>query len=207
MPSWCAFVPQLAARSVGPNEDEEPEVRSADSGRLGGTRPPPLAARRSSGLAWERLRLAEGLTVAFPGCEVAVGKTVIELPTGISGARRLVRCAVSGPQADPHQRPDRTPLCINGHVAGPRTYVRELVRAVEADADQLATANLGELSAREVRGATPHHLHRLCGRTLRRRCTSAVTAVMSGGTAGPGICVTATRRSSSVNSPGGPRAG
>jgi hypothetical protein len=24
MPSWCAFVPQLAARSVGPNEDEEP---------------------------------------------------------------------------------------------------------------------------------------------------------------------------------------
>ena len=30
MPSWCAFVPQLAARSVGPNEDEEPEVRSAE---------------------------------------------------------------------------------------------------------------------------------------------------------------------------------
>ena len=34
MPSWCAFVPQLAARSVGPNEDEEPEVQSADYERM-----------------------------------------------------------------------------------------------------------------------------------------------------------------------------
>jgi hypothetical protein len=42
-------------------------IQIADSGRLGDAYPLPLAARRSSGSAWERMRRAERLPAGFPG--------------------------------------------------------------------------------------------------------------------------------------------